>query len=169
MSKFSKLVQISKSGFIFGLWGWARWTGLLPDLTQKCHQLHHHIHHHQPSCKPTTSSVCAIRVFSRMREWCVIIGLPVPWVCLLCQHARCTRSVSVCQRVIPEVSVFPWTFPGGSSCPRCPEGQDIVPLCQMAQNLQDCTYGSDLFVMMILCVFLSHVTAYWLCLSPLIV
>ena len=25
--------------------------------------------------------------------------------------------------------------------PRWPKGQDIVPLCQMAQNPQDCTYG----------------------------
>ena len=41
-------------------------------------------------------------------------------------------------------------LPGGS---RCPEDQDIVPLCQMAQNPQDCTYGSDLFVMMILACF----------------
>ena len=49
-----------------------------------------------------------------------------------CQHAR---SVPACQRVIPEVCVLPWTFPGGSSSPRCPEGQDIVPLSQMAQNL----------------------------------
>ena len=56
-------------------------------------------------------------------------------------------------RVIPEVFVLPWMFPGGSSCPRCPEGQDVVPLCQMAQNPQDCTYGSDLFVMMILVCF----------------
>ena len=59
----------------------------------------------------------------------------------------------VCQRVIPEVFVLPWMFPGGSRCPRCPEGQDVVPLCQMAQNPQDCTYGSDLFVMMILVCF----------------
>ena len=104
-----------------------------------------------------------------MREWCVIIGLPVPWVCLLYQHVIHTRSVPACQRVIPEVFVLPLMFPGGSSCPRCPEGQDIVPLCQMAQNPQDCTYGSDLFVMMIYYVFLSHVAAYWLCLSPFIV
>ena len=86
----------------------------------------------------------------RLREWCVIIGLPVPWVCLLCQHAK---SVPVCQRVIPEVSVLPWTFPGGSSSPRCPEGQVILSLCQMAQNPQDSTYGTDLFVMMILVCF----------------
>ena len=97
--------------------------------------------------KLTTSSVCASRVLSRVREWCVIIGLPVPWVCLLCQHASHARSVPVCQRVILEVFVLPWMFPGCSSCPRCPEGQDIVPLWQMAQNPQDCTYGSDLFVM----------------------
>ena len=104
--------------------------------------------------------LCVPSVFSRLREWCVIIGLPGSWVCLLCQHARCARSVPACQRVIPEVSVLPWTFPGSSRSPRCPEGQDIVPLCQMAQNPQDCTYGSDIFVMMILCVFLSHVMAY---------
>ena len=24
-----------------------------------------------------------------------------------------------------------------------PEGQDVVPLCQMAQNPQDCTYGAN--------------------------
>ena len=65
----------------------------------------------------------------------------------VCQHAR---SVPACQSVIPKVSVLPWMFPGGSRGPRCPEGQDIVPLCQMAQNTQECTYGSDLFVMMIL-------------------
>ena len=57
-----------------------------------------------------------------------------------CQHAS---SVPTCQRVIPEVSVlFPGMFPGGSRSPRCPEGQDGVPLCQMAQNPQDCTYGA---------------------------
>ena len=63
-----------------------------------------------------------------------------------CQHAR---SVPVCQRVIPEVSVPPWTFPGGSKSPRCPEGQGLVPLCQMAQNSQDCFYGAILLVMMV--------------------
>ena len=69
-----------------------------------------------------------IRV-SKLREWCVIIGLPVPWVCLLCQHVyQHARSVPACQRVIPEVYVLPWTFPRGSSSPRCPDGQDIVPL-----------------------------------------
>ena len=49
----------------------------------------------------------------------------------VCQHAR--GSSLKC--------LLPWTFPGGSSSPRCPEGQDTVPLCQMAQNPQDCTYG----------------------------
>ena len=90
---------------------------------------------------------------SRLREWCVIIGLPVPWVCLLCQHASHARSVPAYKRVIPEVFVLPWMFPEGSSIPRCPEDQVIVPLCQMAQNPQDCTYGSDLFVTMILVCF----------------
>ena len=132
--------------------------------SEKTSTSHHHLHHHQPLCKLTTS-VCAIRVY-RLREWCVIISLSVPWVCLLCQHAS---SVPSCQRVIPEVFVLPWTFPGGSRSPRCPEGQDMVPLCQMAQNPQDCTYGTNWFVMMILYVFLSHVMTYLLCLSPFIV
>ena len=52
-------------------------------------------------------------------------------------------TVPACQRVILEVFVLPWMFPGGSRGPRCPEGQDIVPLCQMAQNPQDYTYGID--------------------------
>ena len=111
------------------------------------------------------TSVCAIRVY-RLGEWwsslvCLCHGsvycLPV------CQHAR---SVPACERVILEVSELPWMV---SRSPRCPEGLDIVPLCQMAQNPQDCTYGTNWFVMMILCVFLSHVMAYWLCVSPFIV
>ena len=102
--------------------------------------------------KLTTSFVCAIRVFYRVREWChhwfaCAMGLSTVPACQPCQ------KLPACQRVIPEVSVLPWMFPGGSSSPRCPEGQDIVPLCQMAQNSQDCTYGSDLFVMMILVCF----------------
>ena len=150
----SKLVKMSKLGFIFSLWGWASflsvdwftacsdsemtstWSPYTPSST--INQPHH-------LCVPAESST----------EWesGVIIGLPVPWVCLLCQHASQARSVQTCQRVIPEVFVLPWMFPGGSSFPRCPEGQDIVPLCQMAQNPQDCTYGSDWFVMMVLVCF----------------
>ena len=129
------------------------WTGFLPALTQKRHQLHITIYITIICCVNWPHLCVPIRV-SRMREWCVIISLPVPWVCLLCQHANeHARSVPACQRVIPEVSVLPWTFPGGSRSPRCPEGQDIVPLCQMAQNPQDCTYGTISFVMMILVCF----------------
>ena len=54
------------------------------------------------------------------------------------QHAR---SVPACQMVIPEVTKLPWMFPEVPGGPRYPEGQDIVPLCQMAQNPQDCIYG----------------------------
>ena len=50
--------------------------------------------------------LCVPAVFSRMREWCVIIGLPLPWVCLLCQHARCARSVPAYQRVIQKCPGF---------------------------------------------------------------
>ena len=65
----------------------------------------------------------------------------MPWVCLLCQH--------VCQHAsMPEVcqhsrgsSLKCLSFPEVPGGPRCPEGQDIVPLYQMAQNPQDCSYG----------------------------
>ena len=88
--------------------------------------------------------LCVPAESTRMREWCIIIGLPVPWVCLLCQHARWARSASM-----PEGHPWSVSFPG-CRCPRCPEGLDIVPLCQMAVQVpQDCTYGSDSFVMMI--------------------
>ena len=93
----------------------------------------------------TTSSVCASRVYQNERV-VIIIGLPVPWVCLLCQCATCARECASMPEGHPEVVVLPWMFLRG---PRCPEGQDIVPLCQMAQIPQDCTYGSDSFVMMI--------------------
>ena len=37
--------------------------------------------------------------------------------------------------------------------PRCSEGQDVVPLCQMAQNPKDYTYGVILLEMMIFVLF----------------
>ena len=105
------------------------------------------------TCKLTTSSVCASRVFPDCESGvsslvCLCHGsvycASMSDVLEVCQHARGSSQKCL---------VLPWMFPGGSSCPRCPEGQDIVPLCQMAQNPQDCTYGSDLFVMMILVCF----------------
>ena len=136
---FKIRVYFQFMGLGHGFWVW---TGLLPALTQKRHQLHHHLHHHQPSCKLTKSSVCVChqsiqseRVVCHHWFACAMGLSTVP---AACHHAR---SVPAYQRVIPEVSVLPWTFPGGSRSPRCPEGQDIVPLCQMAQNPQDCTYG----------------------------
>ena len=85
------------------------------------------------SSLPTTSSVCASQSLQFERVVChhwfaCAMGLStVP----VCQHAR---GVPACRRVIPEVPVLPWMIPGGSSSPRCPEGQDVVWLCQMAQN-----------------------------------
>ena len=111
--------------------------------SEKTSTSHQHLHYHHPVNWP---HLCVPVRVSRLRGWWIIISLPVPRVCLLCQHAS---SVPVCQMVISEVSVLPWTFPGGSRSPRCPEGQDMVPLCQMAQNPQDCTYGAILLVMMI--------------------
>ena len=46
----------------------------------------------------------------------------------VCQHARGSSQKCL-------------SFPEVPEGPRCPEGQDIVPLCQMAQNPQDGTYG----------------------------
>ena len=115
------------------------WTGFCAcSDSEKTSTSHHHPHHHHLVYWPHHLCV-PIRV-SRLRGWCVIISLPVPWVCLLCQH---TSMPEVCQhaRGSSLKCLLPWTFPGGSRSPRCPEGQDVVPLCQMAQNPQDCTYG----------------------------
>ena len=74
----------------------------------------HHTHHH-PVYWP--HHLCVPAESTRMREWCIIIGLPVPWVCLLCQHARWARSVPVCQQM-SQMSWRPWhcaTVPDGSS------------------------------------------------------
>ena len=61
------------------------------------------------------------------------------------------------------------SVPVGSS--RCPESLDVVPLCQMVAVPVHKTVlmVRFLFEMMMLIVLLSHVTAYWLCLSPFIV
>ena len=105
-----------------------------------------------PSSLLTT--ICACQ--QSLPEWerCIIIGLSACAMGLstvpACQP--CKKCASMPEGH-PEVSVLPWTFPRG---PRCPEGQDIVPLCQLAQTSQDCTYGSDSFVMMIFdCFILS--------------
>ena len=80
----------------------------------------------------------------RLPDWegCVIIiSLPMPWVCLLCLHVCQHASMpEVCQHA-RGLSLKCLSFPEVPEGPRCPEGQDIVPLCQMAQNPQDCTYG----------------------------
>ena len=112
----------------------------------------HHIHHHHINIGLlTTSSSCVSENQQSLPDWesCVSSLVCLPWVCYcaslpdeVCQHAR------------------------GSS--RCPESPDIVPLCQMVAVPvhKDCTHGSVYLFMMILFVLLSHVMAYWLCLSP---
>ena len=158
---YYKILQILKISLnlqirvYFRLWGWASFLSMVWFTARSNSEMSSRSSPYTPSSTINwPHHLCvAIRVLTRVREWCVIIGLPVPWVCLLCHHASHARSVPACQRIIPEVFVLPWTFSGCSSCSRCPEDQDIVPLCQMAQNPQDCTYGSDLFVMMILVCF----------------
>ena len=50
-------------------------------------------------------------------------------------------TVPVCMPACQRSSLKCLSFPEVPGGPRCPESQDIVPLCQMAQNPQDCTYG----------------------------
>ena len=91
------LGQFSECGLVHCLFWLRKWINIeSPYITIFNHPLSrpHHL------CVPAEST--------RMREWCIIIGLPVPWVCLLCQCARCARSVPACQRVILEVTELPW-------------------------------------------------------------
>ena len=82
--------------------------GLLPALTQKGHHLHH-LHQHHTSPSSVTDHICLCYQSLQSERVVIIISLPVPWVFLLCQHAR---SVPACQRVILEVSELPWAcFP----------------------------------------------------------
>ena len=101
------------------------------------------ITHHQPHQHWETKHICVFQSQS-LPDW----GVCVSSLVCLCQHAR---SVPACQRVIPEVSAS-LDVPEG---PRCPEGQDVVPLCQIAQNPQDCTYGTILLEMIFVLFYLS--------------
>ena len=140
----------------FGLWGW----GSFWALTQI-----HRCHINLRNCKLTT--IAWSLKSTRLRGlWSSLVCMP--WVCLLCQHVCQHASMSeVCKHA--RGSSLKWlSFPGCSlrfpevpGGPRCPEGQDIVPLCQIAQNPQDCTYGVILLEMMIIACFTSHVMAYW--------
>ena len=87
--------------------------------------------------KPTTIAVWSLKS-TRLRGWWSSL-VCMPWVCLLCQHV-CASMPGVCQHARGS-SQKCLSFPEVPEGPRCPEGQDVVPLCQMAQNPQDCTYG----------------------------
>ena len=109
-SKMSKIVQISKLGFIFGLWGWASFLSV--DWFPACSDsektsittstLNQHTHHHH---KLTTSSCVCQQSLPRLREWCVIIGClchgsvycaSIPAISEVCQHARGSSLKCVC-------------------------------------------------------------------------
>ena len=105
VSKLFKIVQISKLGFIFGLWGWASflsvdWFIAWSDSENEINSTRstHHITTISSTINWPHHPVCASRVFPEWESWCVIIGLPVPWVCLLCQHVSHARSVPACAR-----------------------------------------------------------------------
>ena len=73
-----------------------------------------------------------------------------------CQHAR---SVPACQRVIPEVSELPWTFP------EVPDVMKAMTWCHCARWLK--THKTVLMAQFYLkwwylYSFASHVMAYWL-------
>ena len=109
----------------------SHWASLLsvdwfiPALTQKMDQ---HLHQHQitihitiPSSLLTTICECQQSLPEWERGVSSSVCLPVPWVCLLCQHARWARSVPACQRVIQMFIQMSWkprhcaTVPDGSS------------------------------------------------------
>ena len=113
----------------FSLWGWGSFWAL-PQI-YRCH--------HKPwNCKPTTT-VWSLKS-TRVRGCVIIISLPMPWVCLLCQ--------CVCQHAsMPEVcqhargSSLKWlNFPGCLWGPlRFPDVSDVLKakiLCHCARWLK---------------------------------
>ena len=151
-SNCSKLVlNFQIRVYSFGLWGWAGflsgdWFIAWSDSQNGSTSWSTLNHHTSPS--PSTINwphrpVCTSRVFPEWESCVFIISLlPVPWVCPLCQLVY-----QMCQRCASMPEGHPWSDCASldsSRCPRCPEGLDIVPLCQMAvQDPQDCTYGLD--------------------------
>ena len=156
--QFMGLGQFSECGLVYCLIWLRKWINIYinigsPYITIPInHQLTTSFCVCQQSLPDWESGVSSLVCLCHGSVYCA----SVPAMPEVCQHAR-GSSWSVCASL------------DISRGPRCPEGQDIVPLCQMAQTSQDCTYGSDLFVMMIFDCFLSHVMARWLYLSPLIV
>ena len=102
----------------FGLWGWASfWVfWLRSTYIINCINLGNQSDH---SC---------LWVWS-LPEWegcAIIISLPMPWVCLLCQCVcQCASMLEVCQHARGS-SQKCLSFPEVPEGPRCPEGQDIV-------------------------------------------
>ena len=124
------------------------WTGLLPALTQKMDQ-------HQ---------ITILTIFNH--PWftdhiiCVCQQSLPEWESCVSSLVACTMGLStvpacqMCQKCASMPEGHPWSDWASLDdyrCPRCPEGLDIVPLCQMAVQVpQDCTHGSVYsFVMMI--------------------
>ena len=102
--------KISKFGPIsFGLWGWAGflsvdWLIACSDSENGSTSRSIKSPYSSPSSLLTTSSsVCASRVYPDWESCVFVISVPVPWVCLLCQHARWARSVPACQQMSPDV------------------------------------------------------------------
>ena len=85
----------------------------------------------------------------------IIISLPMPWVCLLCQHV-CQHAREVCQHARGS-SQMCLSFPGGSQ--RFLEVPDVLKamtLCHCTRwlkNPQDCTYGIIFTWNGVICLF----------------
>ena len=142
------LTHSSVFGCIFWFMGLGQFLSFDSDLQMS----------HTPwNCKPTTTAWSLKS--TRVRGCVIIISLPMPWVCLLCQHAR---SVPACQRVIPEVSELPWG-PRRSQMswrPRCatvPDGSKPTRLYLWHNFYLKWWY---------LHCLTSHVMAYWLWVLP---
>ena len=134
--------KISKFGSnSFGLWGWAGffwvWTGLLPALTQKMdQQLNQHRITILITIWFTDHIICVCQQsLPDWERWCIIIGLPACTMGLSTVPLACQMSQKCAS--MPEGHPWSvWASLDGYRCPRCPEGLDIVPLCQMAVAVQ---------------------------------
>ena len=143
LSKLSKFIKLVYIRVYFQFMGLGRFSecGLVYCLFWLRRDITIYINIHITiTCKLTTSSVCANqslqieRVVHHLWFICLCHGsvycASMPDVLEVCQHARGSSLKCLC---------FPGCFLEVPAGPRCPEGQDIVPLCQMAQTSQDCT------------------------------
>ena len=115
-------------GSIFRFMGLGWFLSILTQILLIHHKLH------QPEKPIWPHPVCEFEVYQSER------AVPSSLVCLCHGSVYCASmcaSMPVCQKCasMPEGhSRSVWASLKVPEGPRCPEGQDIVPLCQMAQK-----------------------------------